>query len=1183
MSSRSSVVPPQITRRILASAMSVLLVTAGLVVTGLGIDAAPAQARTATGGLGLHKGLIDWFEWGADKVEVSSPITKTNTRTIDGKDLATVCTLSNKVGQVEAYRSGTWRGDALDDLYNMDNVPTEPQLVTGLSNRTNGATVTFDIACSVTFNNVPVPLAGLVIADAESSNKPQDEYIEATPKTAAKWRIIDRYRKPGCTTQTEAILEKNTGKLRLAPDGPSCDTFGTSLADNGPMAVAFMEGSTAASIKMKGGGKSAIALGVILAVDYGDAPLSYGPSGSLFSTVWTGGEVPVGTTKVSTGSFALGTPAQPALRLGVLVDSEGAPQYSADALGDDNNGRPDEDGIIPPLINVTPGQSYTLPPVSCSGTGSVAGWIDWNRNGTFDTAERSAPVPCPTTGPSLGRASLTWTVPADTVHSSGDVKTFMRLRIAPDASALASPTGLTTAGEVEDYAINVHVPQLTLSKTSNATANSRPGDTVSYTITATNSGTTGFNAAYPARVTDDLSEVLDDAVYNADATADKPGVLSYAAPRLTFSGALAAGAVVSIKYTMVLGSGGDGVLRNVAFAGPGDTPACKPPTSGGVDSATGIPCAQTQLALPRLKIDKTASSEDLPVVGGTLDYSVKVTNTGPGNFTVAKPAAMSDDLRYVLDDGEVVNNQATSTTGSAVIEGSGNLKTVKWSGVLAAGETATISYSVKYTAKAGGNGILTNTACVPSELADPAASPCSHVQVPAAVIVQEKNAAKVISDTTTPPVTTPLPSGTTVLPNDKVRYTLVFTTTGASRGLIDSTDDLSGVLDDATFETDSLVASGGVSATFDQESKKLHVTGLLPAGQSATVSYTVTVKSSSFGDAALGNYLLRTGEIAPATCDASTKQCTVNPVKGQWTLEKAAAPGTGNVVSPEDTISYAVTAKGQGGPVQGVVLKDDLSGLLENASFVSGTATLTINQGPATAVADPAGAFLTTTAFDLGINATATLTYKVKVKANAWSATLVNTVNGLSQGSVPPIECQPCTTTHPVTSKVLLTKIGENEFAQWVPMKDSAWKVYQDDGGKPGSVLTVGFAEIENQPGQFQLLDVPADTYWLEESHAPKGFNLLAQRVKFTVASNGTVTLGTGAADGVVSVSAVSTGDDAGRYLITVRDVPALALPESGGAGTLVFTVGGSAIMVSVILLIFLNRRRTRSGGSMMA
>ena len=96
---------------------------------------------------------------------------------------------------------------------------------------------------------------------------------------------------------------------------------------------------------------------------------------------------------------------------------------------------------------------------------------------------------------------------------------------------------------------------------------------------------------------------------------------------------------------------------------------------------------------------------------------------------------------------------------------------------------------------------------------------------------------------------------------------------------------------------------------------------------------------------------------------------------------------------------------------------------------------------------------------------------------------------------------------------------------------------------------------------------------------APAGFSLLAEPVQFTIATNGAVTLGQGSlgqgsGGGVVS-STDADGD--GIYLLPVRDVPALKLPESGGIGWWPFTTAGSALLLGALVMAIQGRRRQQS------
>jgi uncharacterized delta-60 repeat protein len=125
------------------------------------------------------------------------------------------------------------------------------------------------------------------------------------------------------------------------------------------------------------------------------------------------------------------------------------------------------------------GDSYTVP-VSLSGVASTAklcGWIDFNRNGTFDSGERACAA-----DPAVGAttANLTWTVPADAVAGA----TYARIRLS--YAAVSSPTGKVDSGEVEDYSLSLVV--------ATAPTNTAP------TNTAVPSSATPTTVATPATV-----------------------------------------------------------------------------------------------------------------------------------------------------------------------------------------------------------------------------------------------------------------------------------------------------------------------------------------------------------------------------------------------------------------------------------------------------------------------------------------------------------------------------------------------------------------------------------------------------------------------------------------------------------------------------------------------------------
>ena len=112
-----------------------------------------------------------------------------------------------------------------------------------------------------------------------------------------------------------------------------------------------------------------------------------------------------------------------------------------------------------------------------------------------------------------------------------------------------------------------------------ATADSKPGDTVCYTVRVVNDGAGDYTTADPAALVDDLTEVLDDAdLQRGRECQPGPGPDLSRTP-IAWAGPLAAGDEVRVTYEVVLKGGGDGVVRNVAWepadpGNPGPTPDC---------------------------------------------------------------------------------------------------------------------------------------------------------------------------------------------------------------------------------------------------------------------------------------------------------------------------------------------------------------------------------------------------------------------------------------------------------------------------------------------------------------------------------------------------------------------------------------------------------------------------------
>ncbi|MFF2350456.1 hypothetical protein ACFVVL_11795, partial [Kitasatospora sp. NPDC058115] len=314
-------------------------------------------------------------------------------------------------------------------------------------------------------------------------------------------------------------------------------------------------------------------------------------------------------------------------------------------------------------------------------------------------------------------ATITYTVKVNDPDLGGHLMT--NRVVTPPGTA----SNCAAASTDKDCAVNVPVQSLRVVKTTPATKVTA-GEKVDYTVTVTNTGGADYTAADPASFTDDLSAVLDDAVYNNDATATS-GAVTYAAPTLSWSGPLPVGGTVTVTYSVKVNDPdtGDQKLDNTVVTPAGSGGNCAP---GSTD-----PACRVQIPERAFSLVKTASQPTADL-GDTVTYTLKVTNTGAADYTAADPASFTDDLSGVLDDAAYGDN-ALATAGSVQY----TAPTLTWSGPLAMGASATITYSVTVnTPDDNGDRLLHNTvtsppgsggSCVPGNT-DPACR--SDVPVP---------------------------------------------------------------------------------------------------------------------------------------------------------------------------------------------------------------------------------------------------------------------------------------------------------------------------------------------------------------------------------------------------------------------------------------------------------------------
>ena len=303
-----------------------------------------------------------------------------------------------------------------------------------------------------------------------------------------------------------------------------------------------------------------------------------------------------------------------------------------------------------------------------------------------------------------------------------------------------------------------------------------------YTVTVTDSGQTPYTGA---SVTVRLAGIPGDATYNGDAAATA-GAVSYTSPNLTWTGNLAVGATATITYSVTVNNPDTGsrlLSSTVTSAAAGSN--CP---AGGTDPRCST---AVQVLVPGLTLAVT-SGASTTTAGSTVNYTVTADNTGQ---TTDTGVSFTDSLTGVLDDA-AYNGGAAATAGSVSYAS----PTLTWTGTLAPGATATITYSVTVNNPDTGNQILTNTVTsaavgnnCPAGGTNPACS--STVTVSQLTIVNAAN----VSTTT---------------PGSVVRYTATFTNSGQTPYTgITIASNITDVLDDAVPNGDQTATSGTLTLT----------------------------------------------------------------------------------------------------------------------------------------------------------------------------------------------------------------------------------------------------------------------------------------------------------------------------------------------------------------------------------
>ena len=142
--------------------------------------------------------------------------------------------------------------------------------------------------------------------------------------------------------------------------------------------------------------------------------------------------------------------------------------------------------------------------------------------------------------------------------------------------------------------------------------------------------------------------------------------------------------------------------------------------------------------------------------------------------------------------------------------------------------------------------------------------------------------------------------------------------------------------------------------------------------------------------------------------------------------------------------------------------------------------------------------------------------------------------------------------------------------------------------GEDGTVAyPEGSKLISGNDGLFKVIGLDDGTYFLQETKAPAGYNLLKDPVEVKITA--TTTNGQNWTDGqassaltkleVTAAGQAGTGDTStGIASITIANNKGSTLPETGGIGTTIFYVVGSILVIGAAVLLVTKKRMSAEG-----
>ncbi len=503
----------------------------------------------------------------------------------------------------------------------------------------------------------------------------------------------------------------------------------------------------------------------------------------------------------------------------------------------------------------------------------------------------------------------TWTGEFRREAMASNTNYFVLLRgtVAPSAGDTIDNTATVAASTADPNSGNNSstsslpvdsVANLGITKRANRTS-VRPGETIIYTITTTNSGP---GEARSVTVTDNVPLTLTNAEYSADNGA------SWQPWGGTFTiGTMANGASSTLLLRAVVSQTATGSVGNLARV-DSFTPD---PMSGNTRSYVEVPISTSAEPSADLSVAKQANQSAVRP-GDTLIYTLTVRNGGPN---AAASVVLADNVTPALTNAEYSTNNGASWQ--------------PWNGSLALGTMASGAASatlLRGVVASSATESISNTATVSSATADPNSSNNSAtLQTTMAAPIPPSADLSVAKQA----------NQSTVRPGDTLIYTLTVRNGGPNAAAsVVLADNVAPALTNAEYSTNNgaswqpwngslalgTMANGTSSATL--------LRGVVAPSATGSISNTATVSSATADPNSSNNSAaLQTTVAAPVPPPIPPSV----PPSADLSVTKQANQST---VRPGDTLIYTLTVR-NGGPnaAASVVLADNVAPALTNAEY----------------------------------------------------------------------------------------------------------------------------------------------------------------------------------------------------------------------------------------------------------